>query len=198
MLFFHLVIKTDIVWRIEKMIVSGELNSIIVKPISFLYFNFFTYLGEVVLRGAIYTSTLFFLSLFLKNNFLFSFNLEKIFYFFLFLFLAILIEFLFFYIIGLSSFWLGLIWGFSFAMTLIVNFFEGSVVPLDLLPDIVLKISDYLPFKYILFVPISIFLGKIDLSFGLFLVPCLWVIILYFLSIFMLKKGLKKYEGYGA
>jgi len=80
----------------------------------------------------------------------------------------------------------------------LVTFFEGGLMPLDLLPNFVTRINDFLPFKYVVFVPISVFTGRIGFSWELFLIPLGWVLFLLFLVKIIYRKGLKKYEGYGA
>ena len=119
-------------------------------------------------------------------------------YFFIFVFLGLMIHLMFFYIIGVSSFWFGFIFGLNFGTQMIVNFLSGSLIPLDLLPDTIVKINNFLPFKYIIYMPIEVFSGKVELGLNILIKPILWIFVFYVIGVFMFKKGIKKYEGYGA
>lgn len=64
------------------------------------------------------------------------------------------------YISGLSSFWLMNNWGVRNAKIAIVSFLSGALVPLDLLPDWLRRILDYLPFREIVYTPTMIYMGR--------------------------------------
>jgi ABC-type uncharacterized transport system permease subunit len=65
------------------------------------------------------------------------------------------------------------------------------------LPAWFFSLNNFLPFKYILFVPVSVLMGRMQPDIWLFLVPVCWIIVLYFINKFVYKWGLKKYESFG-
>jgi ABC-2 type transport system permease protein len=198
-IFLGMVIKSnDMAWRVGDEIRLGSITNYLLKPVNYFWFKIFGALGDVVYKFLIYTSSIVIIFLFFKDHFAISFDLERTIYFLAFVFLGLMIHLMFFYLVGISAFWFGFIFGFNFSMQMIVNFLSGSLLPLDLLPEIIVKIGDFLPFKYIMYVPILVFNGRIELTPGLFIVPLAWIFIFYILSVIMFKKGIKKYEGYGA
>lgn len=194
----YLTIKNNnVAWWVGDEIRLGEINNSIQKP-----FNYFGYIFAVTVGRLIYcllVYSLFYLLLFilLKNNIEVSGNFYTI---MLFVFLALLgfvINFLISYIIGLSAFWLGMIMGLNFALSTIITFLEGGIVPLDLLPGYINRINDFLPFKYVIFTPISLFTNRINFTWEIIAIPVLWITGLFILARFVYNKGIKKYEGYG-
>jgi ABC-2 type transport system permease protein len=116
------------------------------------------------------------------------------------LILAAMIYFFVSYLVGLSAFYFGMIAGLNFIMSNVIAFFSGSILPLDLLPDNVYRLANFLPFKYIAFFPLNIIQGKLSLleiGWG-FVGGVLWLGILFLLTKLIYRNGVKKYEAYGA
>ncbi len=103
------------------------------------------------------------------------------------------------YFIGLFSFWLddasslqGFYW-ISFAL------FSGQFAPLDFLPQIMQKIAEFLPFKYILYFSVNIYLEKIttmEIMQGL-LIQLAWIALAGLICFITWKRGLKSYTAVG-
>lgn len=196
--FISLVVKgKDIAWMVSDEIRLGRVTSILLQPISYSKYKFAQLLGGYFFRGIIYFVVFSVIGFFLFPKLEFEVDLWKIVSFFFLMILGMLINFLMFYMIGLMTFWFGVVRGFNFGFSMLVVFLEGSLVPLDLLPSFVGRINDFLPFKYIMFVPISIFSGRMNMSFSLFFVPMIWILFLYILAKLVFKKGIKAYEGTG-
>lgn len=195
--FINLTIKSsDIAREIGDKIRNGEMSNYLVKPLGFFYDWFFGSLGKMIYRLIIYTLIV------VAGFVLFDIKIHgyaEIIYFILSLIIAYIINFLVFYIVGISTFYFGFIQGFNFLMMGIVSFFSGSLIPLDLLPRYLIKITDFLPFKFITFFPISIVTGKVigDELFLNYLISISWIIILFIFSKILYKKGLIKFEGDG-
>ncbi len=73
-------------------------------------------------------------------------------------------------------------------------FFSGSLIPLWFYPEFLLKIINLLPFKNIIYLPISYYLGKVNHDRILAqIIECfIWVIIFSLITYIMWKKGKKK------
>lgn len=77
--------------------------------------------------------------------------------------LGVLIKFGVIYLSGMVCFWTTNGWGVSFAQTAVSQLFSGALVPLPFLPGWLRVIADWLPFKGMIYSPISIYLGRVDL-----------------------------------
>lgn len=65
------------------------------------------------------------------------------------------------YIMGLTAFWTKTNWHISWIIGSFLTLFSGSHIPLWFYPKSIKSIADLLPFKYFIFEPINIFLGKV-------------------------------------
>mgnify|MGYP001613307655 CR=1 FL=1 len=185
--FISLTIKSGDTGRIVgDAIRNGEISQYLVKPLSFLGENFAANLGVIFYRVFIYAIVFLAIILFgFKTNF----PAPAVFiYFFLSIAMAVAINFLIFYMVGISTFYFGFVQGFNFNASIIASLFSGNFIPLDILPPYLLSIANYLPFKFIAFIPVSIITGKISLDNApiILLSGFAWVIILYLSSIILL------------
>jgi len=97
------------------------------------------------------------------------------------LFLGITLQFLISYALGLIVFWIKKDTFVSWLMRALVNLFAGSVVPLWFYPDVLRNIALYLPFRYVTYEPIAIYLGQTSTSdfFFTVLMQLLWIAVVY-------------------
>lgn len=99
--------------------------------------------------------------------------------------------------IGFIAFWLEETWSINISFRFIAAFFSGSIVPLDLYPEMFAKFLLWTPFPYLIYVPVRILMGKqVDIGFSLFILLA-WIVILCFCTQWIWKKGLKLYTGAG-
>lgn len=82
-------------------------------------------------------------------------------FFLLSLALAFCLIFAFSYLTGLASFWTKAGWGFVDLQSIIIAFFAGHFMPLALYPAWLQRLSSWLPFQGMYYLPLSIYLGKI-------------------------------------
>jgi len=88
---------------------------------------------------------------------------------------------------------------FSTFAGLLIGFFAGELIPLDILPGFLKKVSLALPFQYTLYFPIKIYQGLVlPKEMILALVICLsWIITICVLISWLWQKGVKQYEAVG-
>jgi ABC-2 type transport system permease protein len=88
------------------------------------------------------------------------------------------------YLSGLACFWTTNGWGISWAQMAVIQLFAGTLVPITFFPGWLKTMADWLPFKGIVFTPVSIFMGKIPLSecFPLLLQQAAWAIALWMIG----------------
>jgi ABC-2 type transport system permease protein len=79
------------------------------------------------------------------------------------------------------------------------GFLAGSMFPLAFLSSDIKNIFTILPFKYLFFTPIEIYLGKLNQQeiISSWLAILAWGIIFYFIFKVVYSTGLIKYEGTG-
>ena len=65
------------------------------------------------------------------------------------------------YIMGLTAFWTKTNFHISWIIGAFMTLFSGSTIPLWFYPESIRVVANYLPFKYFIFEPINIFLGKV-------------------------------------
>lgn len=110
-----------------------------------------------------------------------------------------ILHFFLFYIFSIIAFWMDQTWGPRFVIRVIMSIATGSLIPLSLFPDTWQAIFNLLPFKFLVFFPLQIYLGKISSIIILkeFAVAMVWIVILSGISVWLWKKGLKRYSAYG-
>lgn len=110
-----------------------------------------------------------------------------------------LIGFLLESLIGLIGFWFLEVSSLLFIYMMFNYFLSGHMIPLDWLPFWITSWVHYLPFKYLAYFPVAIYLGKIpdeNLWWELG-VQFTWVVGLLIANRLAMKRGLKRYGAYG-
>ena len=101
--------------------------------------------------------------------------------------------------IGMIGFWFLEVTSLLFVMMLFSFFLSGHMFPLTMLPEGVLEVVNFLPFKYLAYFPAAIFLGKIpedELAFEL-CIEAAWLAFFIVLCRFAYTRGIKRYSGFG-
>lgn len=191
------VMSDDMVRQINDDISQGRLVNFLLKPISYAKKLFFQNVGEIII-ASIYTLPIAIpLAYYFRDQL--SFTASRIALFLLAILIASCMDFFFNYLIGMLTFYSENIYGIIFLSWTVTGIFSGRVVPIDLLPSALQHLADFLPFKYVLFIPLSIITGRmtiadsvVELAFGF-----AWVILLWYGGRLLFNHGIKRYEGYG-
>ena len=85
-------------------------------------------------------------------------------WFLLSVFLSFLMTFLVNYCIGMTGFWLTRTDGLRMMFGVIRDVFAGVFIPLNFFPVPIQKIFFFLPFQFITYVPIRVFIGSYELA----------------------------------
>ena len=183
---------------IERDVRSGELIGSLLKPFKLIYINFFNILGISSLAILIEI-----IPLFLIAVFFFELKIAPLFYFTAFLIsiaFALVISFFISSIVGMTAFWLNNISGIRRVKRVLIVFLSGGMIPLTFFPEAFQEIFFYLPFQYLRFIPISIYLQKYDYLkiIALIGIQIIWILSLYFISEFIWKKAFRKFAGAGS
>lgn len=113
---------------------------------------------------------------------------------------AILIEFLAQMIIGMLAFWITQAIAIAEGWLFLRALLAGWIVPIDLFPQPITKALFYLPFRYMLSLPVEIMLGRLMLlEIGqALLIQYSWAISFFIVYRLLWRRGLRHYSAVGA
>lgn len=113
--------------------------------------------------------------------------------------MAAILYFQFSYFLGLSAFWLKRIDGIRRMRSPLIAFLSGGILPLSFFPVWYTNFHHLLPFQYMRYVPIMIYLNEIPMNnmFMLMFGQFVWIILLGLLIKVIWNKGYKKFSGVG-
>ncbi len=182
---------------LEERIVHGTLTPQLLRPLTYFWEIFADHMGVSLVSILIEIIPVSFIAIFffglggpsLINGTLFV----------ILVILAILINFMLGYLVGLTSFWFKEIGGIRRVRRVIVSFLAGSFIPLTFFPEWVISLSNFLPFQYIRYVPVTVYLGNHSLPESLLLMlgAAVWVVALYLITKYLWKVAYKKFAGSG-
>ena len=103
---------------------------------------------------------------------------------------------------GLAAFYIKNNHGFQQLKIIIIGLTAGGYIPLDFFPDWFNKIVSYLPFQYLFYWPIQIFLnrdimGMEDMFLKIIFTQLFWIVSLYIVSRIIWIYAIKKYCAAG-
>jgi ABC-2 type transport system permease protein len=115
------------------------------------------------------------------------------------LLMGFLMGFLLEALIGMLSFWFLEVSSLLFIYMMINYFLSGHMLPLDLLPGPIAAVVDYLPFKYLAYVPPAIFLGRYtDAQLARELtIAAIWIVALLIANRAAFHRGVRRYAAFG-
>ena len=198
MLITSIVLSTK-THEIAENINSGDLSVFLIKPFGYFKYWFFRDLGDKamnILFSILEVALLIFL---FKPPLFIQTNLTYLGLFVLTLFLAIILHFFISSILSLTGFWSSEVWAPRFIFYILVTFFTGGIFPLDILPQPIYEVFMFLPFAYLQYFPLKIYLGglsQIEILQG-FLMSISWTLIFFWLANYIFRLGLKSYTAVG-
>ena len=115
------------------------------------------------------------------------------------LLMGFLMGFLLESLIGMISFWFLEVSSLLFIYMMLNYFLSGHMIPLDLLPDRLESVVQFLPFKYLAYTPPAIFLGRythVELAWELG-IELVWVLFLLLACRVAFERGVRRYSAFG-
>lgn len=186
----------DVAGQISK----GDLTNLLLKPVNFFKYWLTRDVGSKFLNISFGIFEVSLLLILLKPPIFIQTNIIYLLFFFLSLIIA---SFIFFNLTMLTSFvpfWAPeTAWGAQFLVSVIIEFLSGAFFPIDIFPSGVYNVLTLMPFSYLIFVPIKIYLGSFSYSmmFQSLAIGIIWSLILWKTMNNIWKKGLLVYEGVG-
>lgn len=187
-----------IVWDVDYQIRQGEFSSLLLKPLDPIHHWLVRAGGNKWLRFVLLTPLLLAAAWFSGARW--EPTVTSIVAFVPALFGAWLLSFLIQYCNGLLAFWTTravAVFDLWFGLW---SIFSGYLIPLDLMPPAVQRLTFWLPFRYQLSVPLEVLLGRLQggellLSLGL---QWAWIAVFWALYRVLWKGGVRKYSAVGA
>lgn len=192
-----MITETYIARQMSDDIRKGSIVKIISRPMTYLEYTFWKRFGVFLFFSTLYFIVLLIISFFFKLQI--TLNPLIILLFIISLILAMIMNYLLFFIIGITAFWTTNNWGVINAFMSIVSFLSGSWIPLTLLTGKLKEVSLMLPFKYTVFIPASILQGKLttlEIIQG-FIIMLVWIFIFYLTAKLLWRIGEKHLAGFG-
>jgi ABC-2 type transport system permease protein len=186
-------------YQISEEIRNGLINQFLLKPINYFLYRFTIYLAARLVSGLLVLLPLLVALPFLRDYLTFPDDAWRIAVGLPAMLLSGLIQFSIAYCFGLLTFWFLEIQGFVILSLAIETVLGGQMFPLDLMPDWVFRLSQWLPFYYQMYFPAAVFTGRIGPEMavqGLAVQVC-WVIALLLLNQFLWSRGLRRHTAVG-
>lgn len=186
-------------YQISEEIRNGLINQFLLKPINYFLYRFSIFVAARMVSGAlifiplivalpVIGSTL----TFPLDGWRFAVGIPA-------LLLSAMIQFSIAYCFGLLTFWFLEIQGFVILSMAVESVLGGQIFPLDLLPDWIFRIAQFLPFYYQMYFPGAIFTGRIELPLALqgLVIQAGWVIVLLLVNQLLWVRGLRRHTAVG-
>ncbi len=113
--------------------------------------------------------------------------------------MATILFFLMLFCLEAFAFWVDHVWALSVILNFTTMLLSGKWIPMDLFPQWLGGMLLYTPFPYLLYFPVSVFLGtstEAQLGQGFFVLG-VWLLVVYVLSRVIYERGLRTYTGVG-
>lgn len=181
-------------------IADGRLANYLLKPISYHLYWFVRDLSDKFLNVLFSIGEIVVLYFVLRPPIFIQTDTLILAIFVFALIMAAVLNFVFAWVTSNCAFWvINYAWGFWFVFLVFQDFLGGVMFPLDIFPQPIYNLLTLLPFPYLLYFPVNVYLGKIvgqELTRGLILMVA-WLVI----GVVLIKKewmlGLRTYQAEG-
>lgn len=184
---------------ISDMIKSGELSALLLKPFSFFQYVLLRTMSRKFISFGISLPVIISVFFILRNYILWPQSLFNLIMFIIFLLLSITIFAFLGFTLGLISFWTLEIGSIFYFYYTVLEFLGGAFLPLSFFPKSLLFILNLLPFRYLFYFPITVYLGKVSTYenfLGVFS-GFIWLFVIYLFYKLIWNFGLQKYTAFG-
>lgn len=178
---------------------SGMFSKYLTMPLNIFWYNFFREAAQRIVNLISAIVEVFIFTLIIKADLFWQSGLMNWGLFMLSLIFALFIYYLLSFIVSMLAFWSREAMGPRFLFEWTLEFMSGIYFPLNILSTLWFSILIRLPFFYLIFFPISIYLGTYDTGFIIraFVQQLFWLLILSALAKVIWERGLRKYSGEG-
>ncbi len=186
-------------YEINEDIKNGGLNKYLIRPVHYMRYYFFSFLGKKVPSAVILLSAVAITTgvagIALKT----AISPVHILFFLVSLVLALILNFCLMFCIAMYSFWVTDVSKLFGTISIVLVVLSGGVFPMDLFGNVVRTVSHILPFCYTTQFPTDILTGRLSqnaIVSGI-AIQLLWIVLLVFIGSLLWKKGLKRFISAG-
>lgn len=195
---YSIVLSTRVA-DVANEITQGDLSNYLIRPVNYIGYYFAKDIGDkgMNILFSFIEVTLFFLIV--HPPFYIQTNAFYLLGFILSILIAICINFSINMLLSFVGFFSAEVWAPRFIFYVVISFFAGTIFPLDILPKWLYLSLQALPFSYLIYTPMKIYLGQLSLQatvLSLF-IAALWCVALFFCMQFVWRKGIKLYGAEG-
>lgn len=184
--------------RVAEDIQNGSLSSYLLRPVNYFLYQIFRDIPDKLINTVFSFLELGILFVFLQPPLYIQTNPENILLFVFSLLLALVMNFEIMMILSFLGFWIHDVWAPRFLFFILVTFLAGNYFPLNIFSGPLYTILKALPFGYLIYFPIKIYLGMgVNESLKSFLIMGIWIVFFYKIMELLWKKGLKEYTAVG-
>jgi len=179
---------------------SGELSNLLLRPINVMKFWFSKDLVDKFLNIFFASIEIGLVVYFFKIPFYLPKQPSTYLWFGFICLMAMFLYFFFSFFFSILAFWTDRIWAVRWLFTIIfLQFLSGAIFPLDILPSVLVKVSSFTPFPYMVYFPMKIWLEQVSSQeiLRVVITTIFWMLATYLLLKRTWRKGLKTYTAYG-
>ena len=190
---------TDDDWQIAADIRDGAISQFLLKPLNYLVYRFCLYLSGRLIYTTFALLPVGLFIFFLRDYAVLPPDLATFGMFLISVLLAGLLQFLISFSMAMLALWVLEVSSFIFILYAFEFIAGGQLFPLDILPPLLLDLLYFTPFPYLLYFPVSIYLGRTtgtEIWQGL-AIQTLWVLAAALLARLVWERGIKRYGAYG-
>lgn len=197
--FLNGIILSTQVHRVAEEINNGHLSNFLIRPISYFGYNLARDISDKIINTFFSILEIVFLVIVLKPPIIVQTDILWLFLFFIAIVFASILYFEISMILSFIGFWSKEVWAPRFIFFILVSFLAGTYFPLDIFPAPIYNFLRLLPFTYLIFFPLKIYLANITLQTVLqgFLITVVWLIALYIIVKYLWLRGLKEFAAEG-
>ena len=186
-------------WKIAADIKDGNISQFLLKPIDYLTYRFCLFVtGRAIYIVVAFVPIGLFI-FFMREYFVFPADAKTWGCFIVSVVLTALLQFFLSYTMALLAFWVLEVSTFIFILFAFEYIAGGHLFPLNILPPAISTVLNFTPFPYMLYFPVSVYLGKSqgDALWQGLAIQTGWVVLFYLLARFVWSRGIKKYSAVG-
>jgi viologen exporter family transport system permease protein len=180
-------------------IADGTLSGLLVQPFSPYWVWFFRDMGTKLFLFLLGLAGYGVVFLFFRDFLIFPDSPARWMFFAMAVALGVLLQFLLFESLSLLAFWVENTYGIRFTMRVILEVTGGAIIPLSFFPSILQAFFFALPFPYLIYLPMTIYLGKTpaDEVVGALVRMGLWIAGLAVINVVLWRRGVRRYVAMG-
>lgn len=186
-------------WQIAADIKDGLISQFLLKPMDYLGYRLSLFVAGRLVYTAVAAVPVALFILWHREYFVLPPDVATAACFAVSLILTALLNFLTSFTMALLAFWVLEVATFIFILFAFEYLAGGHLFPLDILPAGLAETLMYTPFPYMLYFPISIYLGRAqhEALWGGLAMQALWVVAAYGLARLVWARGIRRYSAVG-